>query len=196
MPGFPGHRGLWGGPCHRSRDQRPHPHVLRRRVAGRRDHARFFGLRPEGDPQLGPPVRRPPGRAGHVAGHVADRPRDAAKVLERIRGATTTPPELASLTEQERVLLGHIAEGLTHRHITEQCSSPRRRRRTMSRASWACSASSGVRRPRCWPPNCWATTRAEGPRDLNAHGSIRPRQGGRSALTRRCVADGRSGGRE
>ena len=31
-----------------------------------------------------------------------------------------TPDELASLTDQERILLGHIAEGLTNRQIAEQ----------------------------------------------------------------------------
>ncbi|MFC7363328.1 response regulator [Nocardioides astragali] len=47
-------------------------------------------------------------------------PAMTAKVLQRIRSGPTTPPELASLTEQERVLLGHIAEGLTNRQIAEQ----------------------------------------------------------------------------
>jgi DNA-binding NarL/FixJ family response regulator len=43
-----------------------------------------------------------------------------AKVLERVRNGPATPPELASLTDQERILLGHIAEGLTNRQIAEQ----------------------------------------------------------------------------
>ena len=47
-------------------------------------------------------------------------PAMTATVLERIRNGPDTPDELASLTEQERILLGHIAEGLTNRQIAEQ----------------------------------------------------------------------------
>jgi DNA-binding NarL/FixJ family response regulator len=47
-------------------------------------------------------------------------PAMTATVLERIRNGPGTPDELASLTDQERVLLGHIAEGLTNRQIAEQ----------------------------------------------------------------------------
>lgn len=43
-----------------------------------------------------------------------------AKVLERVRNGPATPSELASLTDQERILLGHIAEGLTNRQIAER----------------------------------------------------------------------------
>jgi two-component system response regulator DevR len=43
------------------------------------------------------------------------------RVLERVRsGGPATPDELSSLTDQERILLGHIAEGLTNRQIAEQ----------------------------------------------------------------------------
>jgi two-component system response regulator DevR len=47
-------------------------------------------------------------------------PAMTATVLERIRKGPETPDELASLTERERVLLGHIAEGLTNRQIADQ----------------------------------------------------------------------------
>ena len=47
-------------------------------------------------------------------------PAMTATVLERIRNGPGTPDELASLTERERVLLGHIAEGLTNRQIAEE----------------------------------------------------------------------------
>ena len=47
-------------------------------------------------------------------------PAMTATVLERIRNGPATPDELAALTEQERILLGHIAEGLTNRQIAEQ----------------------------------------------------------------------------
>jgi DNA-binding NarL/FixJ family response regulator len=47
-------------------------------------------------------------------------PAMTATVLERIRKGPETPDELASLTDQERILLGHIAEGLTNRQIAEQ----------------------------------------------------------------------------
>src|SRR6476620_11500598 len=47
-------------------------------------------------------------------------PAMTATVLERIRRGPGTPDELASLTDQERVLLGHIAEGLTNRQIAER----------------------------------------------------------------------------
>ena len=47
-------------------------------------------------------------------------PAMTAAVLERIRNGPEAPDELASLTDQERILLGHIAEGLTNRQIAEQ----------------------------------------------------------------------------
>ena len=47
-------------------------------------------------------------------------PAMTAKVLERIRSGPSTPRELESLTEQERLILGHIAEGLTNRQIAER----------------------------------------------------------------------------
>ena len=47
-------------------------------------------------------------------------PAMTATVLERIRNGPSMPDELASLTDQERILLGHIAEGLTNRQIAEQ----------------------------------------------------------------------------
>ena len=55
-----------------------------------------------------------------AAGNSLIDPAMTAKVLERIRSGPATAPELASLTDQERVLLGHIAEGLTNRQIAEQ----------------------------------------------------------------------------
>jgi two-component system, NarL family, response regulator DevR len=39
------------------------------------------------------------------------------RVLERIRNPVEEPPELKSLTEQEKRILEHIAEGLTNREI-------------------------------------------------------------------------------
>lgn len=39
------------------------------------------------------------------------------RVLERIRNGVEQPRELATLTEQERRILGHVAEGLTNREI-------------------------------------------------------------------------------
>ena len=47
-------------------------------------------------------------------------PAMTAIVLDRIRSGPVSPPELASLTSQEHVLLGHIAEGLTNRQIAEK----------------------------------------------------------------------------
>ncbi len=47
-------------------------------------------------------------------------PAMTATVLERIRSGPSTPDELSTLTDRERVLLGHIAEGLTNRQIAEQ----------------------------------------------------------------------------
>ena len=43
-----------------------------------------------------------------------------AKVLERVRKGPSVAPELAELTDQERKLLGLIAEGMTNRQIGEQ----------------------------------------------------------------------------
>ncbi|NPC45215.1 response regulator transcription factor [Nocardioides sp. zg-1230] len=57
----------------------------------------------------------------HVAsGRSLIDPAMTATVLERIRNGPETPDELAALTDQERILLGHIAEGLTNRQIAEQ----------------------------------------------------------------------------
>jgi len=42
------------------------------------------------------------------------------RVLERIRNPVEEPKELRSLTEQERRILAHIAEGLTNREIAGQ----------------------------------------------------------------------------
>jgi len=47
-------------------------------------------------------------------------PATTARVLDRIRTQPTDADELAGLTPQEKVLLGHIAEGLTNRQIGEQ----------------------------------------------------------------------------
>jgi two-component system response regulator DevR len=46
-------------------------------------------------------------------------PSMTATLLEHIRVGPSSPPELASLTAQEQVLLGHIAEGMTNRQIAE-----------------------------------------------------------------------------
>jgi two-component system, NarL family, response regulator DevR len=42
------------------------------------------------------------------------------KVLERLRRGDEEDPRLASLSDQERRILGHIAEGMTNRQIAEQ----------------------------------------------------------------------------
>jgi len=43
-----------------------------------------------------------------------------ARVLDRVRNGPQAAPELQNLTEQELRLLGHIAEGLTNRQISEK----------------------------------------------------------------------------
>ena len=43
-----------------------------------------------------------------------------ARVLDRVRNGPQVAPELQNLTEQEIRLLGHIAEGLTNRQISEK----------------------------------------------------------------------------
>jgi DNA-binding NarL/FixJ family response regulator len=42
------------------------------------------------------------------------------RVLERIRNGVEQPRDLASLTDQERRILEHVAEGLTNREIAAQ----------------------------------------------------------------------------
>jgi DNA-binding NarL/FixJ family response regulator len=46
-------------------------------------------------------------------------PSVTSRVLERVRHGNDQPDELRSLTEQERKILGHIAEGMTNRQIAE-----------------------------------------------------------------------------
>ena len=55
-----------------------------------------------------------------AAGQSLIDPSLTAKVLERVRKGPETPDELSDLTEQERKILGLIAEGLTNRQIGEQ----------------------------------------------------------------------------
>jgi DNA-binding NarL/FixJ family response regulator len=55
-----------------------------------------------------------------AAGNSLIDPTLTAKVLERVRNGTAVAPELADLTDQERTILGHIAEGMTNRQIAEQ----------------------------------------------------------------------------
>jgi DNA-binding NarL/FixJ family response regulator len=43
-----------------------------------------------------------------------------ARVLDRVRNGAKVAPELEGLTEQELKLLGHLAEGLTNRQISER----------------------------------------------------------------------------
>jgi two-component system, NarL family, response regulator DevR len=54
-----------------------------------------------------------------AAGQSLIDPALTAKVLERVRRGPSVAPELAELTEQERKLLGLIAEGMTNRQIGE-----------------------------------------------------------------------------
>ena len=55
-----------------------------------------------------------------AAGQSLIDPALTAKVLERVRRGPSVAPELAQLTDQERKLLGLIAEGLTNRQIGER----------------------------------------------------------------------------
>jgi DNA-binding NarL/FixJ family response regulator len=55
-----------------------------------------------------------------AAGQSLIDPSLTARVLERVRRGPGTPDELAGLTEQERKILGLIAEGLTNRQIGER----------------------------------------------------------------------------
>ncbi|MGN0063247.1 MAG: response regulator [Nocardioides sp.] len=55
-----------------------------------------------------------------AAGNSLIDPALTVKVLERVRNGNAVAPELADLTDQERTILGHIAEGMTNRQIAEQ----------------------------------------------------------------------------
>lgn len=55
-----------------------------------------------------------------AAGNSLIDPTLTARVLERVRNGNAVAPELADLTDQERTILGHIAEGMTNRQIAEQ----------------------------------------------------------------------------
>src|SRR5215469_2736331 len=47
-------------------------------------------------------------------------PAITARVLERIRHGTDDPQELKALTDQERRILGYVAEGLTNHEIAQR----------------------------------------------------------------------------
>ncbi|MFT4009469.1 MAG: response regulator transcription factor [Nocardioidaceae bacterium] len=55
-----------------------------------------------------------------AAGQSLIDPALTARVLDRVRKGSPVPDELASLTDQELAVLGHIAEGLTNKQIGEQ----------------------------------------------------------------------------
>ena len=55
-----------------------------------------------------------------AAGQSLIDPALVARVLDRVRNGPRVAPELADLTEQEMKLLGHLAEGLTNRQISER----------------------------------------------------------------------------
>jgi DNA-binding NarL/FixJ family response regulator len=55
-----------------------------------------------------------------AAGQSLIDPSLTARVLDRVRNGPAEPAELSSLTEQERKILGLIAEGLTNRQIGER----------------------------------------------------------------------------
>ena len=57
-----------------------------------------------------------------AAGHSLLDPTLVKVVLDRLRNPPQAETRLASLTPQERLLLGHIADGLTNRQIGEQMS--------------------------------------------------------------------------
>lgn len=42
------------------------------------------------------------------------------RLFDRLRHGSREDPKLAELTDQERIIVGHIAEGLTNRQISEQ----------------------------------------------------------------------------
>jgi two-component system, NarL family, response regulator DevR len=55
-----------------------------------------------------------------AGGHSLIDPALVARVLDRVRNGPQVAPELAELTEQEIRLMGHLAEGLTNRQISER----------------------------------------------------------------------------
>lgn len=55
-----------------------------------------------------------------AAGHSMLDPAVTGRVLERLRSGPQEPDELRDLSEQERHILGYIAEGLTNRQIGER----------------------------------------------------------------------------
>ncbi len=52
-------------------------------------------------------------------GHSLLDPAVTSRVLDRVRRGSDEPDELRALTEQERKILGHIAEGMTNRQIAD-----------------------------------------------------------------------------
>ena len=54
-----------------------------------------------------------------ASGHSLLDPAVTRRVLERVRRGSEEPDELRSLTDQERKILSHIAEGMTNRQIAE-----------------------------------------------------------------------------
>ncbi len=54
-----------------------------------------------------------------AGGHSLLDPLVTTRVMDRVRRGGAKPDELQALTDQERKILGHIAEGLTNRQIAE-----------------------------------------------------------------------------
>ena len=85
------------------------------------------------------------------AGSLLDN-RAAAALMAKFRGAAEHSDPLSGLSDQERVLLDLLGEGLTNKENAARISSPRKPSRTTCRACWPSSVWNAASRRRCSYP--------------------------------------------
>ena len=73
--------------------------------------------------------------------------------MAKLRGAAEHSDPLSGLSDQERVLLDLLGEGLTNKQIAARISSPRKPSRTTCPGCWPSWAWNAAPRRRCSSPS-------------------------------------------
>ncbi len=85
--------------------------------------------------------------------------RAAAALMAKLRGAAERSDPLSGLTEQERVLLGLLGEGLTNKQIAARMFLAEKTvKKTTCHDFWQSSVWSAAHKPRCSSPNSTTIT--------------------------------------